>query len=120
MPWGSRGGGPCQVQPGGGVPWGVPWQGVPGGTPAGGTRGGYPGGGYPAGAGGTQLGQHREYLLHGRRYASCVHAGGLSCLFLFLAIFNARFYCFYCFGDGGPCEVTWIFDNSCKYNYEGG
>ena len=28
---------------------------------------------------GTQLGQHREYLLHGGRYASCVHAGGLSC-----------------------------------------
>ena len=29
--------------------------------------------------GGTQLGQHREYLLHGRRYASCIHAEGLSC-----------------------------------------
>ena len=57
----ARGGGvPCQVQRGGGVPW-------PGGYP-----GGYPGGG-------TQLGQHREYLLHGGRYASCVHAGGLSC-----------------------------------------
>ena len=80
---------PCQVQPGGrgyparssrgGYPGrggtlagGVPWQGVPwlGGTLA--------GGGYP-GRGGTQLGQHREYLLHGGRYASCVHAGGLSC-----------------------------------------
>ena len=82
--------------PGGGVPWpggypgwggypgrgdtlagGIPW---PGGYPGqGGTLlGGYPGqGGYPA-RGGTQLGQHREYLLHGRRYASCVHAGGLS------------------------------------------
>ena len=35
--------------------------------------------GYPT-LGGTQLGQHREYLLHGGRYASCVHAGGLSCL----------------------------------------
>ena len=35
--------------------------------------------GYP-GWGGTQLGQHREYLLHGGRYASCVHAGGLSCV----------------------------------------
>ena len=51
--------------------------------------GGYPGqGGYPAGGtlagGGTQLGQHREYLLHGGRYASCVHAGGLSCLDIFL------------------------------------
>ena len=92
MPWGSWGGGevPCQVQvgegtlpgPAGGVPcqgggyparvrgW-VPCQGVPcwGGTLPGGTLPG----------GGTQLGQHREYLLHGGRYASCVHAGGLSC-----------------------------------------
>ena len=29
--------------------------------------------------GGTQLGQQKEYSLHGGRYASCVHAGGLSC-----------------------------------------
>ena len=53
-----------------------------GGTLAGGTlAGGVPwlgAGGYPA-WGGTQLGQHKEYLLHGGRYASCVHAGGLSC-----------------------------------------
>ena len=67
MPWGSRGGVPCQVQLGG-VPWlgGYPGWGVP-----------WPGGTLPGG--GTQLGQHREYLLHGGRYASCVHAGGLSC-----------------------------------------
>ena len=77
----SQGGGvPCQ-----GVPWGVPCQ---GGTLA----GGYPAGGYPARGdtqvgyppgqvrrGGTQLGQQKEYSLHGGRYASCVHAGGLSC-----------------------------------------
>ena len=25
------------------------------------------------------IGQHREYLLRGRRYASYVHGGGLSC-----------------------------------------
>ena len=64
------------------------------GTPPGQDRGGtLPGGTqvrYPPSAkfpprqgqegGGTQLGQHREYLLHGGRYASCVHAGGLSCL----------------------------------------
>ena len=72
-----------------------------GGYPARSSRGGYPGGGYPGqggypgwggtlargvpwlggypGWGGTQLGQHREYLLHGGQYASCVHAGGLSC-----------------------------------------
>ena len=95
--WG--GGVPCQVQPG----WGVPCQ-VQGGTLPGPARGvpcqvqpgGYPArsswgdparssqgrvtlpGGVPC-RGGTQLGQHREYLLHGGRYASCVHAGGLSC-----------------------------------------
>ena len=89
---GAAGRVPCQVQPegeypgGGGVPWwgvpcqggtlvpwwGVPWWGIPiQGTP---TRPGQDVGG------GTQLGQHREYLLHGGRYASSVHAGGLSCL----------------------------------------
>ena len=66
---------------------GVPSQVQPGGYPA----GGYPalGSTLPGGQGGTllgrgtQLGQHREYLLHGGRYASCVHAGGLSCSLLF-------------------------------------
>ena len=80
----TRGGylpGPSQGgYPGGG--WGYPKWGV---NLAGGTKraGGYPGqvppqpgqdGGIPS------YFQHREYLLHGRRYASCVHAGGLSCL----------------------------------------
>ena len=38
------------------------------------------GGGQPAGGGGSaKIGQQNEYSLHGRRYASCVHAGGLSC-----------------------------------------
>ena len=105
---GQLGGYPARSSQGGtlagGVPWprgtlqsparggtlarGVPW---PGGTLAGGYPGwgvlwlgGYPGwGGTLAGGvpcrGGTQLGQYREYLLHGGRYASCVHAGGLSC-----------------------------------------
>ena len=87
---GQRGGtlpGPAGGYPGGGT--------LPGGYL--GRRGtlaaGYPAGEYPAGGvpshgtpparsgwGGTQLGQHKEYLLHGGRYASCVHAGGLSCL----------------------------------------
>ena len=103
MPWGSQGGTLPGGYPAGGYPaGGVPCQGVPcqggtlpghtllGGTLPGGTLprgypvGGYPAGGYPAGGvpcrGGTQLGQHREYLLHGGRYASCVYAGGLSCL----------------------------------------
>ena len=82
---GQPGGGTLPGPAGGGYPGregtlaggtlarGVPW---PGGTLA----GGVPWlGGYPAQWGGTQLGQHREYLLHGGRYASCVHAGGLSC-----------------------------------------
>ena len=70
--------------------------------------GGYPARGYPAGGypgrvhppagyppararmgGGTQLGQQKEYSLHGGRYASCVHAGGLSCLILILTEFQA-------------------------------
>ena len=60
--------------------------------------GGYPAGGFPAGGtlirypplwpgqdggGGTQVGQQKEYSIHGGRYASCVHAGGLSC-FIFI------------------------------------
>ena len=32
------------------------------------------------GWGGTQVGQQKEYSIHGGRYASCGHAGGLSCL----------------------------------------
>ena len=31
--------------------------------------------GYP-----PRIGQQMEYLIRGRRYASCVHGGGLSCL----------------------------------------
>ena len=87
MPWGSRGGYPARSSQGGyparSSRGGYPARGgtLPGGVP---WLGGYPGGGgtlaggYP-GWGGTQLGQHREYLLHGGRYASCIHAGGLSC-----------------------------------------
>ena len=101
---------PCQVQggyparggtlPGGTLPGGTqvgyPQPGQDGGTLLGGTQVGYPparsgrgtqvgypparsGGGYPAGSD-TQLGQQKEYSLHSGRYASCVDAGGLSCL----------------------------------------
>ena len=51
------------------------------------------GGSDPAGGGGGQvqpgggsakIGQQNEYsLLHGGRYASCIHAGGLSCIIYF-------------------------------------
>ena len=89
-PWGGPGTPPRGVQvPLGGVPDRVPPQGGTWlGTPPGGTRpspqGGYPDprGGYLTGYppwGGTQVGQHKEYSLHSGRYASCVHAGGLSC-----------------------------------------
>ena len=99
MPWG-RHQGSTQPGPARGVtlPGGI----LPGGTLPGGTQIGYPPAGYPpprpgwgvgtllggtqvgyppAGGdgGGTQLGQQKEYSLHGGRYASCVHAGGLSC-----------------------------------------
>ena len=61
--------------PGGGYParssWGIPRYGTP--PPRPGQDGG----------GGTQLGQQKENSLHGARYASCVHAGGLYCLLLF-------------------------------------
>ena len=100
----ARGGYPARGYPVGGYPVGgtLPGGTLPGGTqvryppPGPGQDGGYPSWGVPRsgvtppagyppwpgqdGGGGTQLGQHREYLLHGARYASCVHAGGLSCL----------------------------------------
>ena len=44
-------------------------------------RGGSASGGGGQSAGGSaKIGQQNEYSLHGGRYASCVHAGGLSCL----------------------------------------
>ena len=38
----------------------------------------------PARVGTTQIGQHMEYLIRCGRYASCVHAEGLSCCFRLL------------------------------------
>ena len=62
----ARGGTLAGGYPGGGVPW-------QGGTPP--ARSGWR---VPCLGGGTQVGQQKEYSLHGGRYASCVHAGGLS------------------------------------------
>ena len=84
--WGPTQGTPL---PGlGGVPPGVPPHlGLGGGptqsTPHPGLGGGPPGVPPPRQGGparGTPPDQHSVYLLHGGRYASCVHAGGLSCI----------------------------------------
>ena len=78
-------GGSGQVQLGGYPARGVPCWGYPTWVPPsqdGGTQIGYPQQGNPPGQirmGGTQFRQQKEYSLHGRRYASCIHAGGLSC-----------------------------------------
>ena len=77
-PPGARTGGyPARGYPGWVPPGRVPPLGQDGGMLLGGTLPGYP----PtrSGWGDTQLGQQKEYSLHGGRYASCVHAGGLSC-----------------------------------------
>ena len=66
-----------QVRMGGGVP--QPGGHLPGVPPQPGEDRGVP---QPEGAPpppGT--GQHMEYLISGGRYASCVHAGGLSCFY---------------------------------------
>ena len=75
---------------GGGYPARSSWGGtlsqgsLPGGYPA----GGVPCWGVPCRGGVTQLGQQKEYSLHGGQYASCVHAGGLSCLEYFALWFT--------------------------------
>ena len=79
-----RGGTQVRYPPGGVPGSGTPPGGYPGQVPPGGEgvpRSGTPPGGYPdpPPRGGTQVGQQKEYSLHGGRYASCVHAGGLSC-----------------------------------------
>ena len=82
-PGGTRLGTPpggCVPRPPPGGTWPGPWGGTR--TPPGGR-------GVPVPPrGGTQLGQHREYLLHSGRYASCVHAGGLSCSYLISSVYS--------------------------------
>ena len=78
--WGypSQGGHPPRVAPVARSGWGVPQPGghTPPGTPP--QPGQDRGGGYPEYP--PETGQHMEYLISGSRYASCVHAGGLSCI----------------------------------------
>ena len=75
-------GGVGQIQPGGGSgPAGRGGSGPAGGGGQVQLAGG--GGGVRSswwGGGSAKIEQHREYLLHGGRYASCIHAGGLSCI----------------------------------------
>ena len=52
------------------------------------------GGQVQPGGGSAKIEQHREYLLHGGRYASCIHAGGLSCFSSFFDFFLAERYNF--------------------------
>ena len=96
----------------GGYPGRVPpWarMGV-GGTLLGGTQVGYP---LPLGqvrTGGTQVGQQKEYSLHGGQYASCVHAGGPSCFVYEINhfIFHSTMLIldFYLERGGGSCKST--------------
>ena len=81
----SQGGYPARSSQGGTLPGGT----LLGGYPARGTQVGYP----PSQVrmGGTLLGQQKEYSLHGGRYASCVHAGGLSCLYIKLKKKSSNF-----------------------------
>ena len=92
QPTQPRGGGGVKSSWGGSGPAGRGGQVQPAGGGGGGQvqpagRGGQVqlGGGSASGGGGSaMIGQHREYLLHGGQYASCVHAGGLSCLAIVL------------------------------------
>ena len=79
LPGPGGGGGTLPCQDGGGYPaGGYPAGGYPGRYPPW-ARSGWRGVPPPGQDGGTQLGQQKEYSLHGGRYASCVHARGLSC-----------------------------------------
>ena len=82
-----------QVQPAGGVGGSGPAEGGVRSSWQGGVRSSWWGGSGPADRGGSgpvggggvaKIGQQNEYSLHGGRYASCVHAGGLSCCLLSL------------------------------------
>ena len=73
----GKGGTPC---------WGAPPAKEGGCPPAGGGVPPLLGAPCQGGEGGAPPKQHSVYLLRGGRYASCIHAGGLSCFFLLLFI----------------------------------
>ena len=61
--------------------WGYPLSGLDGIPPPLGLDGGTPWSGLDEGAQPpVMIEQQSEHLLRGERYASCVHAGGLSCM----------------------------------------
>ena len=101
--WGVPGQVPMGVLPLPGPDWGGTLTRVPP-SPA-----GYP---HPPGqvqmGGGTRVGQQKEYLLHGGRYASCVHAEGLSCYIVvmeLLMLLSAAFD-FICVLDSCDIDVN--------------
>ena len=86
---------PCQTWPGGTPGQGIcPRQTWPGGYPCGGTPPWVPPctclGWIPLPGGGPHFGKQMEYLICRGRYASCVHAGGLSCLNVKSSLFERR------------------------------
>ena len=99
-PDGGRGGTPRYLPP---AKVGTPSPTVKVGTPPpvrSGRREGVPQGTYTPGQGRYSpsqgrsppgIGQHMEYLIHCGRYASCVHAGGLSCSIIILHLAETHF-----------------------------
>ena len=58
------------------------------------------------GRGSAKIWQQKELLLRGGRYASCVHAGGLSCFHWFIAfVFNTLYLCNFLFCS---CVVAFL------------
>ena len=127
------GGYPSQVQTGG-VPQPSPHGGYPGQVQMGGTParsdGGAParsdgwgipqpgligGGGVPQSGVSRGTGEHMEYLISGDRYASCVHAGGLSCWKVICLDRLLFFQCYFVEKNNYKMPVVykifWIFHN---------
>ena len=64
----------------------------------------------PAGRGGggsAKIGQQNEYSLHGGRYASCVHAGGLSCSQNIFTVLKKTPWFSFCLNLQTALQLTW-------------